>query len=425
MSMLPHVSGFPHGRWPAGPPRLPEDELVEPAAPPRHQSSLAVARELLVSQMEQLSAPDADARLIAPLMLWGAPGIGKSDLIRTLCEENGWGFVDVRLAQRDPVDLRGLPVPEGGVVKWLPSSEWPRDPHSRGILLFDELTAADRTLQVAAYELILDRRLGDTYRVPPGWLVCGAGNRAEDSSVSLPMSAALANRFLHLDLAVDVEQWSRWALRRGVRPDLIAFLRHRPQLLLDMERSDLQRGWPSPRSWVRVSAFLDGASMLSPEARQAGIVGLVGEGPALELKAFLDITNKLPDFGAVLRGEAKLEMPAKADLKLAVVTGLARHVWLQENRGRALGILLGISQRLTSDFATALVADAIDAAPPGGFEELFEHPSFAEWRQKHGAELSRRMPTLAPALDEQAGQGTQRKPVSAELLASLRKAMGR
>jgi hypothetical protein len=409
--------GWPHHR--------PDDEEPVEAAAPRHTTSLAVARELLLGQMAQLAAPGADARLIAPLMLWGPPGIGKSDLIRALCEENGWGFVDVRLAQRDPVDLRGLPVPENGAVKWLPSSEWPRDAGSRGILLFDELTAADRTLQVAAYELILDRRLGDTYQVPPGWLVCGAGNRAEDSSVSLPMSAALANRFLHLDLAVDVDQWSRWALRHGLRPDLIAFLRHRPQLLIDMARSDLQRGWPSPRSWARVSAFLDGAAMLSEQARQTGLVGLVGEGPALELKAYLDITSKLPDFGAVLRGEATLDVPTKADLKLAVVTGLARHVWLQADRGRALGILLGISQRLTSDFATALVADAIEAAPAGGFEELFHHPSFAQWRLKHGTELSRRMPAVAPVLEEQAGQGSQRKPVPAAVLEAMRQALRR
>jgi hypothetical protein len=375
--------------------------------------------------MAQLAAPGADVRLIAPLMFWGPPGIGKSELLRALCEEHGWGFVDVRLAQRDPVDLRGLPVPENGVVKWLPSSDWPRDPQSRGILLFDELTAADRTLQVAAYELILDRRLGDTYQVPPGWLVCGAGNRAEDGSVSLPMSAALANRFLHLELAVDVDHWSRWATRRGLRPELIAFLRTRPQLLIDMQRSDLQRGWPSPRSWARVSAFLDGAAMLSEQARHTGIVGLVGEGPALELKAYLDITSKLPDFGAVLRGETTLEMPSKADLKLAVVTGLARHVWLQHNRDRALAILLGLSHKLTSDFATALVADAIEAAPHGGLEQLLEHPSFVDWRRKHGAELSRRMPAVAPALDEQAGHGSQRIPVPNSVLDAVRASLRR
>ncbi|MEN9798807.1 MAG: hypothetical protein RL653_2503, partial [Pseudomonadota bacterium] len=330
---------------------------VEDEGPRRHVTSLTVARELMLLQMSQLELPDVDPRRVAPLMLWGPPGIGKSELIRGLCQEKGWGFIDIRLAQRDPVDLRGLPVPENGVVRWLPSSDWPRDQASRGILLFDELTAADRTLQVAAYELILDRRLGDTYQLPPGWLVCGAGNRAEDASVSLPMSAALANRFLHLDLAADVEAWTRWARHNGIRPELIAFLRFKPSLLLDMGPVDLQRGWPSPRSWARLSAFLDASGELSEEARRAALIGLVGEGAAVELSAFLKVTSQLPDFGEVLRGEAKLEVPTRADLRLAVVAGLARHVWRQADRTRALGILLGIASSLTPDFAAALLAD--------------------------------------------------------------------
>lgn len=112
--------------------------------------------------------PEKRAAMIPPLMIWGAPGVGKSTVVKEIAEELKIGFIDVRLAQREPVDMRGLPVPENDRVKWLVSSEWPRDPESRGIIMFDELTAADRTLQVASYEFILDRRLGDLYKVPPG-----------------------------------------------------------------------------------------------------------------------------------------------------------------------------------------------------------------------------------------------------------------
>jgi len=154
----------------------------------------AQAQQLLCHQVEQLASDPALAEQLPPLMLWGPPGVGKSSVVRQVAEQQNIDFIDIRLAQREPIDLRGLPVPdhERGVVDWLLAGEWPRDPNSRGILLFDELTAADRSLQVAAYELILDRRLGDLYRLPPGWLVVGAGNRSEDRAVAQIFSSALA-----------------------------------------------------------------------------------------------------------------------------------------------------------------------------------------------------------------------------------------
>ena len=125
-------------------------------------------RKLLKLQVRKLMENPGLARKLPPLMVWGAPGIGKSSIMRGVADELGIGFIDVRLAQREPVDIRGLPVPdkESRSVAWYVSDEWPRDPDSKGIILFDEITAADRSLQVAAYELILDRRLGDLYKMP-------------------------------------------------------------------------------------------------------------------------------------------------------------------------------------------------------------------------------------------------------------------
>ena len=101
---------------------------------------------LLRTQLEALSADPSLAKSLPPLMVWGAPGLGKSSILRDIATEMGIGFIDVRLAQREPVDIRGLPVPGEDGVKWLVASEWPRDPKSRGIILFDEITAADRSL---------------------------------------------------------------------------------------------------------------------------------------------------------------------------------------------------------------------------------------------------------------------------------------
>ncbi len=186
-------------------------------------------------------------------MVWGATGLGKSSILRDVAAERGIGFIDVRLAQREPVDIRGLPVPGEDGVKWLVASEWPRDPKSRGIILFDEITAADRSLQVAAYEFILDRRLGELYRVPDGWYICAAGNRTQDRAVAATMSSALANRFLHVEMVDDVESWIAWASAHDIHPSVAGFIRFRPTCLFNQEGENLERGWPSPRSWERVS----------------------------------------------------------------------------------------------------------------------------------------------------------------------------
>ena len=163
--------------------------------------------KLLKMQLEALAANPEMASALPPLMVWGAPGLGKSSILRDVAREFGIGFIDVRLAQREQVDIRGLPVSGPDGVKWLVASGLPRDPNSRGIILFDEITAADRSLQVAAYEFILDRRLGELYKVPDGWYICAAGNRTEDRAVAATMSSALANRFLHVEMQEDVESW--------------------------------------------------------------------------------------------------------------------------------------------------------------------------------------------------------------------------
>ena len=355
-----------------------------------NSASLDDIRAILTHQVRAIHQTPGLAASLPPLMLWGPPGVGKSTVMRDVCRDEGIDFIDIRLAQRDPVDIRGLPVPRGDVVQWLLADDWPRDPDSRGIVLFDELTAADRSLQVAVYELILDRRLGSLYRLPDGWLVCGAGNRAEDGAVSLGFSSALANRFCHLELQPELTPWIRWALAQGVHPDVIAFLRFRPACFFSME-GDTERGWPSPRSWERVSTVCWQATQgLEQRAAELMISGLVGPEVGNEFLAFLSWREALPDVDAMLRGKAKITIPDRADHRYALCSAAVHHLWQDHNAPDATLVdgFFCLTEAMSSDFATLALMDALQGPDADSTrrrsEILFGHPGFARWSERHG-----------------------------------------
>ena len=356
-------------------------------------------RKLLRRQLEVLGQRPELAHALPPLMVWGAPGLGKSSILKDVAREAGIGFIDVRLAQREPVDIRGLPVPGEDGVKWLVASEWPRDPSSRGIILFDEITAADRSLQVAAYEFILDRRLGELYTVPDGWYICAAGNRTEDRAVATTMSSALANRFLHVEMRDDAESWVRWALGHDIAPAVVGFIRFRPALLFSQKDENLERGWPSPRSWERVSHML-GALGTGDRALLPKVVdGLVGRRAGLEFMAFLEVEEDMADvLELMLDASRPVDPPEKTDRLYAFCSALVYNLWrgrTDEDEARRMDGFYRISAALPRDFAAMSMLDAMSGNAGHPMAEcarkLYRHPRYAEWAARNGQGFARRM----------------------------------
>ena len=356
--------------------------------------SIENAREIIKHHLDSISSNPSSSRILPPIMLWGPPGIGKSTVIRELTEEMEIGFIDVRLAQREPVDIRGLPVPreDRSGVDWMVSSEWPRegDPSfpERGVILFDELTAADASLQVAAYEFILDRRLGNLYEVPEGWFIVAAGNRTKDSAVARTMSSALANRFCHLELEANEKTWINWAIHRQVEPSVIAFIRYRPELLLNMT-GNRERGWPSPRSWERVSneIKLSEGSGLSSVSLDLVIEGLVGRGAAIEFNAFRNWTGAMPDIEKMLAGEVSPEFPKRPDLQYAMVSAMAHYFSTSKDRGSMMNGLFDILMVMPVEWSQMAWTDIemflesrFDSTDP--IEELHKHESYQKLADK-------------------------------------------
>jgi hypothetical protein len=258
-----------------------------------------------------------------PVMLWGPPGVGKSQIIARIARDHGVALIDVRLSQMEPTDLRGIPFRAGDRVEWSVPALLPDAARhgSRGILFLDEITSAPPTVTAAAYQLILDRRLGD-YRAPDGWVIFAAGNRYGDRGVTYVMPTPLANRFTHYEIEPHLDDWVAWAHAAGIDARVIAFLRFRPDLLFDFDLARNPVAFPSPRSWEyahRALVKFDGSPELLLDALQA----CVGPAAGVEFKAFVDNMHELPDIDAIARGESA-PVPRGIDLQYGVAAALVR-----------------------------------------------------------------------------------------------------
>lgn len=261
-----------------------------------------------------------------PVFLWGAPGIGKSQIVRQVAQKLGMGLVDVRMTLLDPTDLRGIPVPHEDTARWLAPTFLPqvgRD-GERGILLLDELNSAPPLVQAAGYQLVLDGRIGE-YVLPPGWHIVGAGNRAEDRAVTYPMPTALADRFLHIFMGVNSEDWLDWALHNQIDSKILAFLHYDSQFLFkfDPTTKNGRLTFATPRSWENVSKLARITSMQDLE--QSNILsGLLGEAVAQQFRMFLRCYGQLPDLDKIMKGADIV--PEERSLQYAVLTALVSRV---------------------------------------------------------------------------------------------------
>lgn len=352
---------------------------------------------LLKTQVETIMANPEISKDLPPLIIHGAPGCGKSTIVKNIAKELGINFIDVRLTQMEPVDIRGLPVPnkEKNKVEWWVSADWPSDPDSKGILFFDEITAADKSIQCAAYELILDRRLGNMYKVPDGWYICAAGNRTEDRAVATSMSSALANRFMHVELESNSEDWIAWAQKHDINPIVTGFISYRPSLLFNQEDENLERGWPTPRAWERVSHMIDiyrnKEATLFKNVINKIVFGLVGDRAGTEFIAYYKANKNYESVLEMMTNpKAEIVIPETADGKYALCSAVAYMLWRgkdeQDEQNRITG-LFRICMKLTPDFTTLCMKLAVlgNTTVNNCSSKILRHPMFSEWAEKFGS----------------------------------------
>jgi hypothetical protein len=240
-----------------------------------------------------------------PVFLWGPPGIGKSDIVKQIGEDTKRQVIDVRLALWEPTDIKGIPYynADQGKMVWAPPAELPTDADSTAIIFLDELNSAAPAVQAAAYQLILNRKVG-TYELPAGVDLVAAGNRDGDRGVTYRMPAPLANRFVHLEAKVDFDDWQDWATTNGIHPEVVGYVGFAKQDLYDFDPKSASKSFATPRSWSFVSELLADDDT-DVDTLHNLVAGAVGDGLATKFMAHRKVAGRMPKAADILDGKVK------------------------------------------------------------------------------------------------------------------------
>lgn len=249
-----------------------------------------------------------------PVFLWGPPGIGKSEVVAEIADELGGLMIDLRMAQMEPTDIRGIPFfnKENGKMDWAPPIDLPDEETAKQypvvVLFLDEMNSAAPSVQAAGYQLILNRRVGK-YVLPDNVVIVAAGNRESDKGVTFRMPMPLANRFIHIEMRPDFASWQTWAVDKGVHKDVVGYLSFAKPDLYDFDAKSSSRAFATPRSWNFVSDLLKDESIDS-ETLFTLVAGAVGEGLAAKFSAHRKFVDRMPQPSEILDGTVT-DLPVK------------------------------------------------------------------------------------------------------------------
>lgn len=338
--------------------------------------SKSIDTKIQVTASELPALIRSSAKAGRSLMIHGSPGIGKSAANHEAAEQmangkrvvqlgeindpaNEYGLFDVRLSQCDPVDVGGLPYADKElgiqrrlVADWFPSTDRTDIP-DEGMLLLEEVVSAPPAVQAAAYQLTLDRRIGDK-KMKPGWCVVLTGNLMTDGGVVHKMPTPLANRLLHVYVRSDLDSWTGWAIDHGIEDVLVGFIRFRNDLLNTFEKhvkdKSKDHAFATERSWHAVDDLIKA----DPDVHPALIAGSVGNGPATEFAAFRSIWGQMPNIDKILENPETADIPSDTAVRYAVATALASRC-----TGENFEAIATYAQRMPNEYTVMVVKDCM------------------------------------------------------------------
>jgi len=288
-------------------------------------ATAAVSQNRTVTAVEARRAIMRCFKSKRPVFMWGPMGIGKSELVAGIATELGGLTIDLRMATMEPTDLRGIPYfnKDLGTMSWAPPVELPSKELAAQypivVLFLDEMNSAAPAVQAAAYQLVLNRRVG-TYELPDNVVIVAAGNRETDKGVTFRMPAPLANRFVHLEMRVDFESWQDWAVANRIHKDVVGFITFAKQSLFDFDPRSSSRSFATPRSWTFVSDLLqdDEADSTMTDL----VSGSIGDGLAVKFMAHRKIAGSLPSPTDILEGKVKELKTKEISAKYSLITSM-------------------------------------------------------------------------------------------------------
>lgn len=328
------------------------------------------------------------------VMLWGPPGVGKSQAVRQIASkiEDATGkkvnVTDVRLLLFNPIDLRGIPTSneDKTLAVWLRPQIFQMDDSNDvvNILFLDEISAAPQSVQAAAYQITLDRTVGE-HRLPDNCIVMAAGNRTTDKSVAYKMPKALANRLMHIEVEGSFDAWKEWAIKSGINDKVIGFLSFKRNYLMGFDSGSDDLAFTTPRSWEMVSNILNGIDS-DINKMYPLIAGVVGTGVAVEFRTWEKVYKDLPSIDEIFEGKMP-KVPRSTDALYALTASMVTYARLHKNDMTSIGNSIRYSETMPPDFSVVLLKDYM-YIEPGFKEKLMLVPEFTKWMQNKGKLLN-------------------------------------
>lgn len=319
------------------------------------------------------------------VMLWGQPGVGKSQAIHQIANniQNQTGkkvnVCEVRLLLFNPIDLRGIPVAnyDKTLAVWLKPQIFQMDNSENvvNILFLDEISAAPQSVQSAAYQITLDRTVGE-HKLPDNCIIIAAGNRVSDKSVAYKMPKALANRLMHFNISTSFNNWKKWAVHNDIHPLVIGFLAFRPDLLNTFDSSNELLAFATPRSWEMVSNILNNINE-DVDKVYSLISGLVGGGIAYELRTWSKIYQNLPKVEDIFSGRI-VEVPKNISETFAICGMMVRYAKIHKNDLYGIANSIKYASKFPKDFCILLIEEYL-AIDQDYRKKLIMIPEFSRW----------------------------------------------